>query len=143
MQLTRQRRPSKRPLLNMAAMIDVVFLLLIFFMCTSSFLRPEKNLPSRLPEVGPSGEADGEPLDPVRIRLLGRADGVAVTCDDQPCPTNEALLAMLRARRALGDPAVIIQAAAAVPFGDVVAALDACHRVGLFRVAFSPKGLQP
>jgi len=117
--------------------------LLIFFMCTSSFLRPEKNLPSRLPEVGSSGEADGEQLDPVRICLLGRADGVAVTCDDQPCATNESLLAMLRARRALGDPAVIIQAAAAVPFGDVVAALDACHRAGLFRVAFSPKGLQP
>ncbi len=143
MQLTRQRRARERLQLHMAAMIDVVFLLLIFFMCTSSFLRPEKNLPSRLPEAGRGVEADGERLDPVRIRLARQADGVVVTCDDQPCATSEGLVVMLRARRALGDPAVIIQGTGDVPFGNMVAALDACHRAGLLRVAFSPEGLQP
>ena len=143
MQLTRQKRASRRLQLNMAAMIDVVFLLLIFFMCTSSFLRPEQDLPYRLPEEGPSGDAGGEQLDPVRIRLAQAADGVVVTCDDQPCATGDGLVAMLTARRAIGEPAVIIQGTAAVPFGDMVGALDACHRAGLFRVAFSPEGLDP
>ena len=143
MQLTRQRHTSKRAVLNMAAMIDVVFLLLIFFMCTSSFVRPERNLRSRLPQAGAPGAADAEPLDPVRIRLSRSPAGVVVTCDDQACATTDRLVGMLRARRALGDPSVIIQGAAAVPFGRMVTALDACHRAGLYRVAFSPKGTGP
>ena len=143
MQLARQKHVRKRPLLNMAAMIDVVFLLLIFFMCTSSFVRPEKNLPSRLPEVGAAAPAEPERLDPVRIALAGAPPAVAVTCDGRPCATAEELVARLRARRAIGDPIVIIQGTPAVPFGDMVAALDACHRAGLGRVAFSPEGIEP
>jgi len=143
MQLARQKHVRKRPLLNMAAMIDVVFLLLIFFMCTSSFVQPEKNLPSRLPEAGAAAAQEPELLDPVRIALAGVPGAVAVTCDGQPCATGEQLVSRLRARRAIGEPVVIIQGTGTVPFGEMVVALDACHRAGLFRVAFSPEGLEP
>ena len=143
MQLARQKHARRGMQLNMAAMIDVVFLLLIFFMCTSSFARPERTLRSRLPEAGSAGQAVEEPLDPVRIHLTGsKAAGVLVTCDQQPCPTTGDLLEMLRARQAIGDPIVIIRGQPTVPFGRMVTALDACHRAGLFRVAFSPEGIE-
>jgi len=35
MLLTRRKQEQTRPQLNMAAMVAIVFLLLIFFMCTS------------------------------------------------------------------------------------------------------------
>ncbi len=143
MLLTRRRHGLKRPQLHMAAMIDVVFLLLIFFMCASTFLRPERDLPSRLPAAGPAGAAKAEELDPVRIRLLPARDGARITCDDQPCAGIEDLVGMLRARRALGDPVVIIQGHGDVAFGDMIAALDACHQASLYRTAFSPKGVEP
>ena len=143
MRLTRQTRKPSRPQLNMASMIDVVFLLLIFFMCTSSFARPERSLPSRLPRVGTAGGADRQELDAVRIGLARHAAGIVLTCDDQVCATIEDLVAMLEARRALGDPPVIIQGRGDVPFGAMVAALDACHRARLYRTAFSARGTEP
>ncbi len=123
-------------------MIDVVFLLLIFFMCTSTFLRPEHDLPSRLPAAGLPGSTP-EPLDPVRIRLSVADDGVRVACDGQPARSREHLASMLRARRSLGDPPVIIAGTDAVPFDDMVAALDACHAAGLYRTAFAAGGASP
>src|SRR5262245_58567237 len=53
------RRPSPYPVergfdVMMTPMIDMVFLLLVFFVCTAGFDRPEENLPSNLslPGVG-------------------------------------------------------------------------------------------
>jgi biopolymer transport protein ExbD len=142
MLLSRQKPAAKSIQLNMAAMIDVVFLMLIFFMCTSSLLRPEKNLPSQLPLAGSPGAA-AEELDPVRIRLLPGAGAARITCDNQPCATVDELVRRLRARRALGDPLVVIQGHDDVAFGDMVAALDACYRAELYRTAFSAKGAEP
>jgi biopolymer transport protein ExbD len=137
MRLTRQKHTIGRPQLNMASMIDVVFLLLIFFMCTSSFSRPERSLSARLPEAGLSDGASRDDLDPVRVRLSPAGGGVGITCDNQPCATTGDLLSMLRARRAMGQPPVIISGHDDVPFGPMVAALDACRRADLQRVAFA------
>ena len=143
MRLTRQGRPTEKAQSNMASMIDVVFLLLIFFMCTSSLVRPEKALPSRLPKSGQSAEGAQALLDPVRIDLSLTKEGrVSMTCDELPCATVRDLVAMLGARGALGDPPVIIAGGANVPFGSMVAALDACHLAGLTRVAFSAEGTE-
>ena len=122
------------------SMIDVVFLLLIFFLCSSSMARPEKSLPSRLPRAGPAARPRVDELDAVRIRLFFAGGTVRTTCDGQSCDAPGELLAMLRARRRLGQPPVIIEGQPDVPFGYMVAALDACRQAGLSRAAFSDKG---
>jgi len=126
----------------MAAMVDVVLLLLIFFMCTSSFLPPEQNLPSRLPQTGSAAAAEPEDFEPVRIRLsVVGEDSVLIECDGAACATLDALERNLTARRAIADVRVIISGEGDVPFGYMVGALDACYRADLRRVAFSAKGL--
>jgi len=142
MRLTRQKRTTGAPELNMAAMVDVVLLLLIFFMCTSSFQRPEQDLPSRLPQTGGAVTTEPEEFEPVRIRLsvTGEAS-VLIECDRIACATLDALEQHLTARRAVADVRVIISGEGDVPFGDMVGALDACYRADLRRVAFSAQGL--
>ncbi len=127
----------------MASLIDVVFLLLIFFMCTASFAAVEKSLPAQLPKAGAGTSVDRELLDPVRIRLTQSDCGTAMTCDGLACESVDSLTDMLRARRDLGDPPVIIEGVGDVPFGLMVGALDACHRAELYRVAFSDSGAAP
>ncbi len=141
MLLTRQKRVPVRPGLNMASMVDIVFLLLIFFMCTSSFVMPEGSLPAQLPRSGV--RADEDMLDPVRIQVNVAGEGVLITCDEQACGTDEQLLAMLKERRALADVPVIISGQGAVPFDAMVRALDACYQADLWKVAFSAKGFEP
>ena len=142
MKLTRQTRKPGRIELNMASMIDVVFLLLIFFMCTSTFTL-EKELRSHLPQA--SGAAAAEPPDfgPVRIKLSSLGKGVLITCDGTSCSDLDALVKALEARRAVADMAVIIEGQGTVPFRYMAGALDACHRADLHRVAFSAKGGSP
>ena len=122
----------------MAPMIDVVFLLLIFFMCTSAIKAIEDEIRTDLPRTGAGKAERDEDFDAVRIRLTGTGKAVLVACDGQPCATFDALTAMLKARRAIGDVPAIIQGESGVPFGYMVGALDACHRADLHRVAFAP-----
>lgn len=122
--------------LNMGAMIDVVFLLLIFFMCTTSFQSPEDRLPVQIPYVG-GVATQPEDFEPIRIRLYGAAEGIRLTCDQQNCATFTELKTRLRARRAIADIPVIISGQDEVPFEHMVAALDSCYEVDLSQAAFS------
>ncbi len=142
MLLTRQSRQPPRPELNMASMIDVVFLLLIFFMCTSSFQKLENDLPAQMPQAG-QAQTQETPLEPVRIRASRVNNATIFQCGDNACATPAALVQRLKALRALGDAQVIIEGQGDVPFGDMVAALDACYQADLRRVAFSAKGAAP
>jgi len=140
MLLTRQRRGPPSPGLNMTPMIDVVFQLLIFFMCTSVFNPPEHTLPTQLPQSGAAARP-ADDFDPVVLRLARAGSGVLVTCDAQPMASFAQLIGSLKRRRAVADVQVVIEGEGAVPFGDMVAALDACYQADLWRVAFSPKGV--
>ena len=140
MLLTRQKRAAPFPQLNMTPMIDVIFQLLVFFMCTASF-SVENMLQTQLPESGPSKPGDEEDFPPVRVRLSRMTKGVLVTCDEQPCTTFDDLVRKLSARRQIADMRVIIEGEPAVPFGHMAGALDACHQADLKKVVFSPKGV--
>jgi biopolymer transport protein ExbD len=136
MRLTRHTFRTTRPGLNMGAMIDVVFLLLIFFMCTTSFKPREQSLAADLPQIS-SEAARREDFPPIYIQLSGDADQVAITCDAKPCETFDLLLAELKIRRDIDDIPVIIAGEPEVPFEYMVKARDKCETADLTRVAFS------
>lgn len=67
----RRRRQRHDPMgINLTPMIDVTFLLQIFFLVTSSFERPEGLFPSRLPAHGEGAAVSAVlPISPIVIRL--------------------------------------------------------------------------
>ena len=142
MRLTRQKKRNTPVSLNMAAMIDVVFQLNIFFLVTSSALQMEKEMATQMPSVNTAVVKPAE-FDPIRLRLSRTADGVLVICDGTPVDSFDALAGMLKARRAIADVPVIIEGQETVPFGNMVQALDACYRADLKKVAFSARGVSP
>ena len=141
MRLTRRKQEHVLPQLNMAAMIDVVFLLLIFFMCTSSISLIEGSLPGQVSHLGPSSGQELDDMLPYIVRLERVPDGVLVRLEDRPCATFEDLFDRLRETYTLsGEGPVLIKGQGSVPYGYMVAALDTCRRAGFRRVAFSTKG---
>ena len=141
MLLTRRKREPARPRLNMAAMVDIGFLLLIFFMCTSSISQLESSLPSQVSQLGPGSGRESEDILPYIVRLERVSEGVLVSIEDRPCATFDDLFEKLRGTYARGgDNQVLIKGQGTVPFGYMVAALDACRRAGFQKVAFSAKG---
>jgi len=145
MLLTRQSLKPIRPILNIAAMIDVVFLLLIFFMCTTSFEAVDKDLAAQIPQLSgePSEESDFEPIR-IELRLGGAATEavggeVLIFCDGLKCSGFVELAEMLGQRWAIADIPVIIAGEDEIDYEHLVRVMDICYEIGFGRVAFSAK----
>lgn len=135
--------------LKMTPMIDVVFLLLVFFIWTSSFEVPEFDLPSAIAEPARDQSFGGqipvtdpqppaEPFDEIIIRLSHPADRMIIELNNEPMDG----LAMLQDRLgeiiAIGvQPAVIIDPSAEITMNDAVATYDAARAAGADRVLFA------
>ena len=155
--------PSANRDLPMTSMIDVVFLLLVFFMCANVFKNPEGALRAYLPKGGDGGGIDAR--RDCRIRIWRQLDQIAVAIDDRSIsidtpghfesqrgfngglgPNEKELLAHLEMRTAsyetdgslgaTGLP-VIIDFSHDVPSKYVVQMLNLCHRARVIDVAFA------
>ncbi|MBK1730633.1 ExbD/TolR family protein [Thiococcus pfennigii] len=128
-------RRSDTPEINMAPLIDVVFLLLIFFMATTTF-KDDTRLAIELPQ------AQGEPAPAEEVRRLEiridrdgqfSVDGQAVV-DRRPATLRQALVGALGERR---DLPVLIEADARTPHQAVMTAMDVASRLGLVHIQFA------
>lgn len=109
--------------LNLTPMIDVVFLLVIFFMVATKFTEAERNIELELPQVSAAGEA-ATPAKPRTITVTAEGatllDGVEVTLEELTTTLAEAV-------RNTSDVQVVINGDARTPFQAVAAALAACR----------------
>lgn len=126
----------------MTPMIDVVFLLLIFFLCTATFQRPESELAASLlvesPQRAGLGEAlnDSPPLDNVSI-VGSRVGGVTVwTVNAGPASSDLQELATLIADVAAitTELPVTIDAGPRVTLSEIVAVYDTARAAGFVSV---------
>lgn len=131
-------RPRRRgdPEINLTSLIDVVFLLLLFFILTTSFNR-ESALRIDLPKA--SEQATVEEQKPIMLSI--DAAGEFYVDGRQVVNTQvESVKRVLRA--ALGerkDPPLIISADAKTPHQAVVTAMDAARQVGLIHLSIATK----
>ena len=126
MKFKRRARPDNS--INLTPLIDVVFLLLIFFMVSTTFTR-ETRLLIELPDA--EGQQAPEPL-PNQIEVVVSGDG-AYRVNGRTL-VNRHIDTLMKAleREAAGDSAVplIISADANSPHRAVVMAMDAAGRLG-------------
>ena len=123
-------------------MIDVVFLLLIFFISTLSFNPLEDALDSQITQAAFASTTAQPEFEPILIRVISSAENtsiVQIICDDRVMTDFNTLRQYLRARRAVVDVPVIIQGSSHVQFKNMAAVLDACYDARFTRIAFSPK----
>ena len=126
----RRRDPAE---INLTPLIDVVFLLLIFFMVSTTF-KDESRLRVQLPRAQGESVSAAE-LDPIRI-LIDRSG--ALFLQEQPLPDSATLAQALTALRgAHRPPPLLIEADAQTPHEAVMGALDAAGQSGFVRIAFA------
>jgi biopolymer transport protein ExbD len=126
----------------MTPMIDVVFQLLIFFICTASFQQADQLLPMGL-AVNGNGDASApqeNTPEPSRIIVqLARIDGETQwIVDDRPADSlgdvRDVLGAVAQNDR---STLVTLDVAGAVPLGDMIDVYDLCRLAGLERIEFA------
>jgi biopolymer transport protein ExbD len=117
--------------INLTPLIDVVFLLLIFFMVTTTFTR-DSNLLINLPEA--NGESAGEQILSIDI-LIARNGSYAVNGRTLVNTRIDTLMDAITAIAADDtDTPVTITADADTTHQSVVTAMDALARLGFMRL---------
>lgn len=127
----RPKRPSHT--IDMAPLIDVVFLLLIFFMLTSSFTSP--SLPLKLPGASAEGS---EPRETLTVSV---AEDGSIAIDGE-IVTLDAFEESLRARLAgSAEKSVNFRGDRAVDYGIFVDLMDRARRTGAtqFNLVHEPR----
>jgi biopolymer transport protein ExbD len=115
------------PTLNLTSMIDVLFLLVIFFMVATKFDEMERNIQVAVPQVAQGGD-DASPPKPLVVTV--NADG-RLDLDGKVLSETE-LASQLSARRTpLTEPTVVIHGDAKCAFQHVASALGACRHAGI------------
>ena len=125
----------------MTPMIDVIFLLLVFFVCTANFMPPEELLPMDTTLPGSVDAATALP-DPVHIDTVL----IQILFDPAPrwqiegnhCQTLHEVHNILRLLSEVKpDIPVIIESTDNVPMENIIDVYDVCRQVGLSRIQFS------
>jgi biopolymer transport protein ExbD len=128
--------------LAMTPMIDVVFLLMIFFVCTASFQLSEELLPTSLAVAGGTSAPSLIEIEPELERILVRAtyvDGKTHwVVNERPC---DSLLEVRQVLRAVAEIdrslPVILDVAGNVPLGDMIDVYDLCRLEGFEKIQFA------
>ena len=135
-----RRRTRAETDINLTPLIDVVFLLLIFFMVSTTFTR-ETQLKVDLPESA-SGEHANETLEQIEV-LISAAGEVAINGNTLINPSLETLKAAL-ARESAGNTRlpVVITADAQTPHQSVITAMDAAGQQGFTRLRLTTNEME-
>lgn len=132
---------------NIVPMIDVIFCLCLFFMCSFHFKQLEGKIESWLPkDKGVFGDPVSNPvLEEIRIRMMWN-DNTGKTSrqvNSRQVSTDNELTAVLLAnvndykRSGKTDVPAIIDAEPKVPWQDVISVMDICKNINIEKIEFA------
>lgn len=126
---------------KMTPMIDVIFQLLIFFLCTAGFATGEAILPTKLPDAGAVATAPTRPREDVEIvRVELRQGGTEIRLNGQPVVDTATLLNRLgHIAKVASDTPVILDVEESVPLGRVIDVYDGSLSRGLKSIHFAAR----
>jgi len=128
-----------QPTLDLTPMIDVVFLLIIFFMVGTKFSELERNIDLQVPEVSDQGALSDGP----QRRLINVYRDGEVTLDRRPITLDELTSQLTLAHDQYNDLGVVVRGDAASRFQNVAEVLNACKQAGVSEMAISVKLTDP
>ena len=131
----RAKRSSNLGVLPLTSMIDVVFLLLVYFLVTSSFSEPEKELPSSLKTEG--GGVRASDLQPQIVEIERAGNAIVYRLGSRQLSSRADLRAVLEALPK--EPGIAIKAARGVPVESIALVLQEAETAGFTRRSYVPR----
>ena len=119
-----------KPVINIASLVDVLFLLLIFFMVTSAFVE-QPNIKLELPSTRHSE------VSKMNNMVLSIARDGKLFLQDRPVDKKNLEKELRRVILDTGDEVLVLKADKFVPYGVVIDIMDAVKGAG-FRKVIAP-----
>ncbi|MBE6409176.1 MAG: biopolymer transporter ExbD [Akkermansia sp.] len=122
---------------QLAPMLDVVFLLLIFFVVTQKFILNEQDLKVKVPTAPKSTEETSRAIDEIIINAR-EEDGELVITIDREVFTREKLSALMKRMVAVNpNQPVRIRGDADMSWQKMADVISTCSQAGVWNVSFS------
>ena len=118
---------------QIAPMVDIVFLLLIFFLVTWNFARHETELDVKVP-TAKEGKESRRAVGEVVINV--KSDG-AIVMNRREMSGDELTATLRKISELYPDQAVILRGDQAADYRHIVTVLDICRAANLWNVAFA------
>ncbi len=134
--MKKNRRREDRIVLNLASMIDVTFLLLIYFMVTMIFAPVEDRLQPRIQTKQDSASGQSSDFQPQIIEVLMSEGTPVYRMGTREFRNTEALRQMLEPLPKTAG--VFVNVFDEAPVGFAVGALQAAHDAGFEQVTYVP-----
>jgi biopolymer transport protein ExbD len=122
---TRKRRA---PSIIIVSLIDILAILLIFFIVTTTFRKNQPQLQINLPESKTAEQAPAEKNEPAVLRVKNAEQ---ITLDEKPVTLDTLAEALKSLRAQAPTRPIAMQADREAPFGVVVRVLDALRDAGV------------
>jgi len=121
----------KMPSITVVSLIDILAILLIFFIVTTTFKEKLPQLQINLPESKSASTASTETKKAIPLQIKGPEQ---ITLDNKPVTTAGLPAAIREVQKANPGCSITMQADKEAPFGTVVAVLDALQAGGVKNV---------
>jgi biopolymer transport protein ExbD len=128
----------KMPSITVVSLIDILAILLIFFIVTTTFREKLPQLQINLPESKSAATAASEPKKAVLLQIKGPEQ---ITLDNKSVTAASLPSAIREVQRANPGCSITMQADKEAPFGTVVTVLDALQAAGVKNVPAVAKPL--
>jgi len=125
--------------LSLTSMIDVVFLLLIFFVTTASFVRTEREMYSNIEFQNSSSANVNNDLERASVIVEATAEGPRYTVGYRTFTSPSELETFLTDHFQRAAPGAYVYVSEGVPFRWAAAAIHACESANLGSVAYVPR----
>ena len=126
-----KKRGQGAPQLMLSPMIDMMFLLLIFFIVSTMYMSELRTIPVKLPVA-----SETQSQSTAKFSVTVKRDG-AYWLQDKLIKENELLEKAKEERKRDENFAVVIRADEGVPYRAVIHLLDSFRKVGISRVGLA------
>ncbi len=133
---SRKLERERKIMLSMTSMIDVVFLLLIFFLTTASFVKTERDLDSAI-KVNKSSSAAASDLEPAIVEIVAGEGGFVFRIGARETSSQDELTNILRAFPNKLDGA-FVSVSNGAPFRMAAVAIQSCKDADFVAVSYVP-----
>ena len=124
---------DEQPTLNLTPMIDIIFLLIIFFMVGTKFSELERKIGLEVPSVADGGALTAAPAK----RVVNVYSDGSLTLDRMPVTIEQLTDTLSAAGRQYSDLGVLIRGDATGQFQRVAEVLNACKQAGIVELGIS------
>ncbi len=120
------QRQRRKPTISIVSLIDILTIVLIFFVVTTTFRREEPTVKIELPE---SSQAEAKKEAPPNVIYVDAQQNIFL--NTTPVTIHELTEAITRMKQTQNDLDIAMRASKDAPFSIIIAVMDAAKKAGI------------